>query len=291
MDSYFTNHEMTKPFTSGLCMKDMSREQMLALSAEITEAEKKNPFAKYYYEPLAPLQPQMEAAIENGPLSPEEMYMPQQAGRIMLTGSKDYPTSGWGVLDNGVGYSSMVVHQDGLSDEKIVNYREHFAVTDDPEQRTLFYKTWFPGKHLIHFNDGIIEDFGWGFTLQTMDWDIFNMEKHLGVKMEEIPKLDPHCIALIGLGGPCVAIENPDDRSDTCMVQYTRETEKGRDLCIHYWNGVKLSPDGKIEVNPNVDPETMSERMKGMMLHAMTESCNELHHINEYWQETHPAKD
>lgn len=285
MDSYFTDRQMTRPYTSGLMMKDMSLEQMKALNPYITEAEKKSPFAKYYYEPLASLQPHMEKALD-APLRQDEMYMPDEAGPILLNGSRDYPLCGYGVLSNGVGYASMVVHQEKLTDKMIANYRDHFAVTKDPDVRTLFYKTWYPGKHLIHFEDAIIEDFGWGFCLQEMNWDIFNMRHHFGVSMDEIPKLDPDCIAVTGLGGECFLLDDPSDRSYTCMIQYTRDTGDGRDLCVHYWNGIRLYPDGKIEVQPNVGRKEMETRMKDMMLHAMTESCNELKHIREYWQET-----
>lgn len=287
MDSYFTGRELTRPYTSGLYKKDLSFDEMKNLNSQITEDEKGSLFAKYYYEPMAELQLQMKAAVKAGALKPEQMYMPPQAGPILQSGSKEYPLNGYGVLENGVGYASMVIHQDGITDEMIRNYRDNFAVSLDPKIRTLFYKTWFPGKHLIHFEDAIIEDFGWGFVLQDMDWDVYQMEKHLGLKMEEIPKNDPHCIAITGLGGECISLENPLDRTYTCMVQYIRETENGRDLCIHYWNGVKLSQDGSIEVCPNVAKAEMEKRMCNMMQHAMYETCNELKHIKEFWEETH----
>lgn len=71
------------------------------------------------------------------------------------------------------------------------------------------------------------------------------------------------------------------------MIQYTKQTKTGRDLCVHYWNGVRLYPDGRIEIAPNVGREEMQERMKNMMLHAMQEDCNEKKHIEEFWNETH----
>ena len=160
MDSYFTGRELTRPYTSGLYKKDLSFDEMKNLNSQITEDEKGSLFAKYYYEPMAELQLQMKAAVKAGALKPEQMYMPPQAGPILQSGSKGYPLNGYGVLENGVGYASMVIHQDGITDEMIRNYRDNFAVSLDPKIRTLFYKTWFPGKHLIHFEDAIIEDFG-----------------------------------------------------------------------------------------------------------------------------------
>ncbi len=287
MDSYFTNRELTRPYTSGKMMADLTLEEISKLPADLTDAERTSPFAKYYDEPLAELQPQMKEAVEKGPLSEEEMYMPSEAGPILLGGSKNYPLNGYGVLANGVGYSTSLMHYDNITDEMIAWYRDHFAVTEDPAVRTLFYKTWYPGKHLIHFEDGIVEDFGWGYCLQEMNWDIFNMQSHFGVKKEDIPRLDPDCIAVTGLGGKCTLVSDPSDNSYTCMIQYTKQTKTGRDLCVHYWNGVRLYPDGRIEVAPNVGREEMQERMKNMMLHAMQEDCNEKKHIEEFWNETH----
>ncbi len=285
MDSYFSEREITHPYTSGLFQKDLTLKEMTELSADLTEEEKKSPFARYFYEPMAELQPQMKEAAERGPLKENEMYMPDQAGPILLNGSTEYPMNGYGVMENGVGYAAILAHQYGITDEMIAAYRDHFAVTEDMKQRTLFYKTWYPGKHLIHFEDAIIEDFGWGFCLQNMDWSIFNMEKHFGVKREDLLKIDPNCIAVMGLGGECFAINNPEDRTDTLMLQYITETEKGRELSIHYFYGVKVTPDGKMEICPNVGKEELTGRMKGMMLHAMYECCNEIKHIKEFWSE------
>lgn len=284
MDSYFTGREMTNPYTSGKKMEDYSIEELCRLTPELTEEERKNPFSKYYDEPMAKLQPHMKAAMEK-PLASEKCYMPTEAGKIMLLHDQNYPECGYGVLENGVGYASAKVYQDGITDEMIKYYRENFAVSE--ECRNLFYKTWFPGNHLIHFTDGIVENFGWGFVRQEMNWDIFQMKGHLGVSMEDIPQMDPHCIAMIGLGGMNVNIQNPEDIQHTCMVQYTRETEDGRELWVHYWNGLKLIPDGTIEVCPSVDKETMTKYMKMMMEHAMYEFVNELKHMKEFWEETH----
>lgn len=286
MNQYFTKREMTRPLTAGKSMFDFTFDEIRNFPVDLTEAEKTSDFAKYFYEPMAELQPQMKAAVQADPLQMDQMYMPQEAGPILLNGSKAYPLNGYGVLENGVGYSSMLVHQDGITDAMIAHYREHFAATDDPEVRTLFYKTWFPWKHLIHFDDGIVEDFGWGFCCQVMDWDIFNIEKHFGIRMEDIPRIDSSCIAVVGLAGECINVDDPEDRSFTCMIQYTRDTENGRDLCIHYWNGIQLNKDGNMDIHPNVGRAEMTKRMKGMMEHAMYECCNECKHIKEFWDET-----
>lgn len=284
MDSYFSGREMTRPLTCGKRMSDFTLEELRAMPVTLTEAERRSFFAKYFEEPLAPLQPEMLPALE-APLQPNQCYMPGEAVDIMFSENPAYPANGYGVMENGVGYCSARIAQDGITDEMIRNYRENFA--HDPTCPNLFYKTWYPGFHLIHFEDGIVEDFGWGMVRQTMDWELLNMEKHLGIRREEISVRNPACLALLCPCGPAVSLADPTDIQYTVMVQYIKETERGRSLWIHYWNGIRLYADGRMDVCPSVDRTVMEQEMKQMMIHAMTESCNEAAHIKQFWQESH----
>lgn len=281
MDSYFTNRELTRPYTSGLNKSDMTLDEIRALTPALTYEEAQAPFAEYYYEDPVKLAPEMLEAAKS-PLSSDQCYMPMESGRIMLTHDSRYPVNGFGVLENGVGYASMVIRQYGITDEMIRYYRENFAVNE--ECRNLFYKLWCPRYHIIHFNDAIVEDFGWGFQLQDMNWELFNMEHHFGIRREEISELDPRCIAIMAPGGTCMDIMHPEQKEETCMIQYLTENEKGRELWIHYWVGIALKPDGSYEICPRADHDTMESHMRHMMLHAMTECSNEVRHIKAFWE-------
>lgn len=285
MDSYFSGREMTRPYTSGLYKKDLSFDDLRNMTPYLTVREMDSPFAKYFYEGMAPLQEEMKEGL-NRELSENEMYMPKDAGIILLNGSKGYPLNGYGVMENGVGYATTLTHQVGISDEMIKAYRDEFATYKEPDMRFLFYKTWYPGKHLIHMEDAIVENFGWGFCRQDMNWELLRMKEHLGVSHEEIQKNYPDTIALVGLGGELVNIMNPEDKGYTFMVQYTKQTPEGRDLVVHYWSGIHIFDDGTYEVCPNVGRAEMVKRMKGMMEHSMYENCNEIKHIREFWNET-----
>jgi hypothetical protein len=131
-----------------------------------------------------------------------------------------------------------------------------------------------------------VEDFGWGPILQEMNWELLDMKKHLGVTREEILRMDPHCLAIMGLGGTATNVNHPEDVQHTFMVQYHRETEKGRELWIHYWVGVTVNADGTMDICPSVDHNTMEMQMKCMMRHAMAESCNEVELIRQFWKES-----
>ena len=284
-DLFSVGREMTRPFTSGKHMADVSFDELRGMTAQLTEEERKSPFAKYYGQPMAPLQPAHLEAIAHGPLAPEECYMPELAGEVFLSGGGRFPENGYGVLPNGVGYAAMKFDLEGVTDEMIRKYREEFA--QDPytreHARNLFYKIWFPGAHLIHFEDAVVEDFGWGMMLMEMGWDKFRFQ-HVGVREEEILRRDPDCIYLLGLAGAGWEVARPEaGERQTCMVQYARQTPWGRELRVRYWNGLRLNPDGTVTLCPAEDRERTLDEMRMMMTHCMTEYCNELKLMKEFW--------
>lgn len=282
---YATGREMTHPFTSGKYMADLSDAQLCAMTAQLTPEEAQSPFADHYYEPVAPLQPEHILALEQGPLLPELCYMPEQAGAILLNNPSEYPENGYGVLDNGVGYGAILIRQTGITDEMIRKYRDEFAQDAYTQEhaRNLFYKVWFPGAHLIHFEDGAVENFGWGMMRLEMNWNNFCM-RHLGISMEQIPAQDPDCICLLGLGGAGWEIAKPEaGQRQMCMVQHTRVTDWGRELRVRYWNGLRLNLDGTVDVVPGQDRAKTLEEMRMMVNHCMQEYCNELRLMQEFW--------
>ena len=291
MGEIFTlGREMTHPFTSGKQMADLSDTQLCAMTTQLTPEEAHSPFAGFYYEPMAPLQPEHTAALEQGPLPPELCYMPGQAGAVLLKNPEECPENGYGVLDNGVGYGAILIRQAGVTAETIRKYRDEFA--QDPysreHARNLFYKIWFPGAHLIHFEDGVVENFGWGMMRLEMNWDSFRL-RHLGLSAEQIPEQDPNCICLLGLGGPGWEIARPEDSiHHLCMVQHVRATDWGRELRVRYWNGIRLNPDGTVDPMPGRDRTRTLEEMRLMVNHCMQEYCNELKLMKEFWASGSP---
>lgn len=271
---------MVAPRTCGKKMNEISLEELRNMTVELTEEESQSVFAKYYKEPLAHLQPEHVRAIEYGPLRPEECYMPELAGSILLDGNDRYPANGYGVLPNGVGFAAIKIVQDGITDEMIRNYQENFA---NDENCNLFYKTWYPGSHLIHFEDGAVENFGWGMMRMEMNWDCFRFN-HLGIEETDISQRDPGCIFLMGLGGKAEEIYDREGKERVmCMVQHTRETEIGRELRVLYWNGMTFMEDGTLKVCPEPDRDKTMKEMKLMMIHCMTEYCNQLKLIKMFW--------
>lgn len=286
MEIYVTGREMTRPYTSGKMMGDFTIEELRCLSAELTEEEKTSPFASHYYEKMADLAPEHIAAFENGPLRPDQCMMPDKLGEVLLDRLDEdgtYPPVGYGVLENGIGYAAMKIDQPGITDEMIVKYREEFAHEED--KRNLFYKIWFPGKHYMHFEDAVLEDFGWGPVLGEWNWERFRFT-HVGITPEDIAAKDPTCISLLGICGDSYELEKTKEEAwPLCMIMHTRLTDNGREVRIHYWKGLRLNFDGTFSVEAAADRQDTENKMRMMMDHCLREYCNELRLMKNFWNE------
>lgn len=281
-DVYMLPHEKTQPYTSGRFYREFTLDEMRSMSAELTEEEKKDPFFKYYSEELAPYQEDHLRAQAAGPLAPEECYMPDKAGNILLCENDKYAENGYGVLPNGVGFAAYKIDQIGITDEMIVNYRENFAHT---ENRNLFYKIWFPHQHVIHFEDAIIENWGWGNCFQDMNMSTFRFS-HLGITKEEIAEKDPNCLSFFGIGGTTIQLDRPEREPWMMwMIMHTRKTSWGREMRVRYWNGIDFKEDGTIEIMANPDREETMKEMRMMMMHGQREYGNELKLMKQFWED------
>ena len=57
-----------------------------------------------------------------------------------------------------------------------------------PEE-SLFYKIWYPGSHYLHYEDGALEDFGFGRIHMRFVGGV--EPKDLGIDPTEIEKMTP----------------------------------------------------------------------------------------------------
>lgn len=287
MEIYFTDHELTKPYTCGKMIEDFTMDELKNLMPELTEEEKTSPFASYFYEKMADLDEEQEEGAQRPPLRPDQCYMPEEIGNIILDrkdGTEECPSIGYGVMDNGVGYAAMKIVLPGITDEMVKKYREEFAHTED--NRNVFYKVWFPGNHYLHCKNGVVEDFGWGPLRCEMNWELFRF-KHIGITREEIAQRDPECISFLGLAGDAVELGEPDAKPwPMFMVSYTRLTESGREMLVHYWKGIQVNDDGTITLRVSEDREDTLKKMKIMMMHCMLEYMNEGRLIREFWNKS-----
>ena len=275
---FMTGREMTTPRNSGLYFGQLTAAELQKLSPALTAEEEASPFAAYYHAPMGPLQPEHLAAIQGPPMDPNDCYMPSGMAAHMNKIGPDKVENGYGVMENGVGFAAVRILQEGVTDEMIRHYRENFAPVKD-----LFYKTWFPGAHIIHFVDGAVEDLGWGMLNMHM---YFRADlSALGFDESRILENDPDCIAALTSGAISTPVADPDSGAEImCMAMYTRQTPTGRELRIRYWLGAGFDEDGKLLVYTKPDKITPLEKAKRNMEHCMREYCNEKYLIKAFWE-------
>ncbi|MGI6333171.1 MAG: DAPG hydrolase family protein [Saccharofermentanales bacterium] len=267
---------MVSPRNCGLRHGEIPQEELLALTPQLTEVEKASCFAKYYYQPMAPLQPEHYIAIDGGPMDPADGFLPDQVGRQMLNTGHCQVENGYCALPNGVGYSAIKVDQIGRTEAQINKYNRDFA----PEEN-LFYKIWCPGDHILHFTDGMIEDLGWGVL--NMKQVSGCLPRTLGINPDEVLQKDPQCIHIVATSILVKLLTEPEAEPEyLSMMLYTRETPEGREMRARFWIGLLFTPEGFTVKIPK-GPVTVTEMSKKIMIHCMREYTNENRLIDAFW--------
>lgn len=268
--------ELTSPHSSGICFGELKPEQLRQLTTGLTKEENASVFSRYYYEPMAPLQPEHLEAIQHGPMDLADAFMPENYGKFMLHTGHAAVENGYCTLPNGVGFAAAKIDQIGRTDEKAKSFREGFAHVGD-----LFYKTWYPEAHLLHYINGAVEDFGWGMLDMQFLGDC-TME-HLGIDKERIEEQDPSCISIVGVSTIATRLDAPQEEPEyASMVLYLRETSEGRELRARYWVGLLFTKDG-IECKIKQDGVATEDKARMMMTHCMKEYTNENRLLDAYW--------
>lgn len=283
---YAKRREFNAPRTCGMDMDEMTLSEMRNLVSELTDEEKKSPFAKWYYDPMQEKTDEQKAAYET-PLREEQMFMPEAAGRIILEHDERYPDNGYGIMDNGVGYAAIRIDQTGITDEMIREYRENFA--NEPDLPDLYYKIWFPGRHIRHFNDGVIEDFGYGAMVLKMDLDRYGL-KHLGLTREYIEENTPDVLSMMMLGGSEYMLWAPERTQQSVMMKCIRETADGRVIYVRFWNGLVPNEDGTCTAVPSGTRAEVETKMRCQFNHCLSEYYHELKHVKDFWNLNHPDR-
>jgi hypothetical protein len=276
---WFTDKPMATPYSSGLYSKDFTLAEMRKMSAEITDEERLDPFFKYYSEELAPLQPEHIETIKAGASPSSCGFMPSETGHVILDNAAGHPENCFCVLDNGVGFASMLIKFEDCTDEMFAKYRDEFCHT---KNRRLQYKIWYPHMHMIHFEDAIIENWGWGFCLQEMRPELYSFET-LGVDPALIPEKITGCIGFLATGGNCIELDDPSETKwPMTMIQITRETPAGRELRVLYWNGCGCDDNGNPIVKAKPDRAQTEEHMKMMYHHCVQEYMNQIRLMKQF---------
>lgn len=123
--------------------------------------DEKKPLAPLYYAGRQELtDPEQIAAIQPGnPIDPKDAILPEQLAEKLLDPewTKSGPKMGYCMLPGGIGYACINTPMPGLTME-VRDFHMKW-VAEDPG---FHYMVWYPGAHLIHYDDMAVEDCGWG---------------------------------------------------------------------------------------------------------------------------------
>ena len=263
---------------------DLSFEEIRSLTTELTEEEKKSPFADLY-EKGNILTSEQEKAVNAAPIPVSCAFEPWDYGKNMNRPGYCEEENAYCLLDSGIAYSAAMLKQPGRTNEKMKAYNDGFA----PEG-ALAYKLWCPGYHYYHYSDGAIEDFGYGLlnmkAVVGEDHFANGMDiRLLGVDPDKVKENDPDCLWLGGnywMNYPVLEDRISEKPIEMIIVNYLRKTDYGRELRIRLFGGVGIR-DGKLVRTgfpEGLDP-LLCARMH--MRHLMLEYGNEARWVNEYW--------
>lgn len=275
--AYKKGHSFLLPKDSGIRYGTLTDEELKKLSPELTETEKSCPHAKYFYEMPAPLPREFQEAIASGPMDVSKAFGMEEYGRYMNNTGHCEVENGYCVLPNGVAYAAALLRQEGRTSQIIDFYNRYFA----PEE-SLFYKTWYPGSHYLHYDGGALEDFGFGRINMRFVGGV--EPEDLGINQREIEKNDPNCILIGGTSAIGYNLDkNPKKLERNCIVFYHRLTDYGREVRVRLWYGIGVE-DGAYHLTVPPAEEAL-DIAKKTMIHVMQEYTNDQYLEMKFWRE------
>lgn len=267
------------PRDCGKAYEEFCRQTLTELPRELNAAEAADPHSIYYRQALQ-VPPELQAAFDGGPMDPAKAFMPHEYGAYMNTQGHCQEETGYCILENGVAYAAACIRQEGITDEMVTFFNEHFCRTED-----LFYKSWCPGFHVKHYTNGCLEDFGFG--LRNMRFAAPVDIRDLGLEPDRVLERDPACIYIGGgntegdnLTGLKAGVQDKD-----MIVKYHRSTDYGRELRVRIWYGLNLR-DGVYSYSLPEGGQPL-EVARCCMRHIILEENSAVQKIRQFWADTH----
>lgn len=269
--------------TSGIPFDSIKswEEEIRPLSTELTEKEKQSPFTKYYYRQIAmPTPENIKAAELENPLPARYAFHPEEYISIMDSPAIEEVRSGYHVFDDGIGFSIARVPQKGLTDEKVAFFTENFIPEDD-----LFYKCWYPGMHIKHYERGCIEDVGCGMELIYFLAG-YSLSDLAGVDHYE-PKTD--FISFHGGSGVSWPLHDLFNHARYALqANFWRDLPDGdgRETFVTFWYGMKWENGRPTRVIPEGESVRI-DQVRAQFNHSVWEYTQIGELINLFWENNH----
>ena len=180
------------------------------------------------------------------------------------------------MLPNGVGFGMATTFMPGCTSQIITHYIENFNPPAD-----LYYKAWFPGGHIRHYEDMAVEDVGFGIV-QLRFIEGLTAEK---IGMPQPPQGDTYNIGITGANILCQPLHQPEAEplhiSELC---YYRLTPEGYEQRVTFWIGMHFKdgrsvlhlPDGQ-PVSPFI-PAALAR-------HSAWETATFMRNVMAFWED------
>lgn len=261
-------------------MEEFTDEELMQITPALTKREKEAPHSEFYYQMPAPLPEYLQQVLHSAEMDHSDAFELKDYARNMNHSGHCRVENGCCVLPSGITYSAALIRQEGRTDEMIEFYNREFAETD-----SLFYKTWFPASHYLHYPDGAMEDFGFGRVKMKFMNQI--TPEQLGMDVCEIQKKDPACIGIGGTSaiGYNLDSDEPQKAEWNTIMFYHRMTEYGREVRIRLWYGIGLDADG---YHITIPPKSEAGKIARCTLHhIIQEYTNDQYLQLKFWEKYH----
>lgn len=288
MGSEFRKNVITLiPRTSRPAKKfgELSFKDIKNLTTDLTPEEKKSVYADLYYQESC-LTEEQKNIISGPAMNVKDAFEPEQYSEYMNIVENCNVENGYCVLPSGVTYSAVRTIQPKRSNERMDAYNKEFGL-----EGAIAYKLWCPGYHYYSYEDGCVEDFGYGLLNMKnisdttgysgcIDIGLFGMDE------EKIPQRDPACIWASGNYWklyPLLEDRISEDPIDIVIFNYLREIPEGRELRIRLFGGLSIQ-NGKFVRTKMPSLCSKEEYARNHMKHLMLEYGNEARLVNQFWE-------
>lgn len=254
------------------------RGELYALTCELTDEEKASPYAKYFaLGPAYPCPENIHRTEYLTPMDPECGFMIEDYAKRMDVPGCNSVKTGYCILPNGVGYGTATTMMPGCTAEIMTHFIENFNPPAD-----LYYKAWFPGGHIRHYEDMAVEDVGFGMV-QLRFIEGLDAAK---IGMPQPPMGDTYNIGITGANILCVPLHQPDAKplhiSELC---YYRLTPEGYEQRVTFWIGMHFK-DGK-SVLQLPDGQPVSPYIPAALArHSAWETATFMRNVMAFWEDS-----
>jgi len=262
---------------NGIAFSDIKdwEQEISGLTTELSETEKQSDFARYYLRQLKmPTHENLKASEYDNPLPKECMFMPEDFVRRMDSDEINHMKSGYGVMDNGIGFSMSHILWSGVTDEKLQYFIDNFIPEED-----LFYKCWYPGLHMRHYTDACVEDVGLGMELIHF-LSRLGPSEYAGSSDYEYK--DPNLCAVYGGGGVSWPLHDLFNPPRYCMQgNWLRNLPdgSGKEIFIIFWHGISWENGRFTRMIPE-EEAISADRVRAHMNHSIWEYTQAAELIN-----------